>query len=90
LLEPGRLARSSPVFVRGNQVLRPVGSLAEASSANAICLFDGNPTGGPDTDEPTNHMDIPHWSVSGCTKAFTGAIIIVSHDREFLDEVPSD
>ncbi|RFZ95163.1 ABC transporter ATP-binding protein [Mucilaginibacter conchicola] len=39
-------------------------------------------------DEPTNHLDLPsiQW-LEEYLKAFTGAIIIVSHDRWFLDKV---
>ena len=37
-------------------------------------------------DEPTNHLDLPsiQW-LENYLKAFSGAYIIVSHDREFLD-----
>jgi len=39
-------------------------------------------------DEPTNHLDLPsiQW-LEDYLKAFEGAIIIVSHDRWFLDRV---
>jgi len=39
-------------------------------------------------DEPTNHLDLPsiQW-LEEYLKAFEGAIIIVSHDRWFLDRV---
>lgn len=39
-------------------------------------------------DEPTNHLDLPsiQW-LEGYLKAFDGAIVIVSHDRWFLDRV---
>lgn len=39
-------------------------------------------------DEPTNHLDLPsiQW-LEDYLKAFEGAIIIVSHDRWFLDKV---
>lgn len=37
-------------------------------------------------DEPTNHLDLPsiQW-LENYLKTFSGAYIIVSHDREFLD-----
>ncbi|MDZ7699512.1 MAG: ABC-F family ATP-binding cassette domain-containing protein [Deltaproteobacteria bacterium] len=37
-------------------------------------------------DEPTNHLDIPsvRW-LEDFLKAFSGAMILVSHDREFLN-----
>jgi ATP-binding cassette subfamily F protein 3 len=39
-------------------------------------------------DEPTNHLDLPsiQW-LEDYLKAFDGAIVIVSHDRWFLDKV---
>ena len=39
-------------------------------------------------DEPTNHLDIvsQHW-VEQYLKHYQGALIIISHDRAFLDEV---
>ncbi len=39
-------------------------------------------------DEPTNHLDLPsiEW-VENYLKSYSGAYIVVSHDRRFLDEV---
>ncbi len=39
-------------------------------------------------DEPTNHLDLPslEW-IENFLKAFTGSMIIVSHDRFFLDRL---
>lgn len=39
-------------------------------------------------DEPTNHLDLPsiEW-LENYLKEYEGAIIIVSHDRQFLDNV---
>jgi ATP-binding cassette, subfamily F, member 3 len=41
-------------------------------------------------DEPTNHLDLPsiEW-VENYLKTYDGAVIIVSHDRTFLDNVVS-
>ena len=39
-------------------------------------------------DEPTNHLDIETLSwLEGYLKSYNGAILIVSHDRYFLDQV---
>ncbi|MCS7018883.1 MAG: ABC-F family ATP-binding cassette domain-containing protein [Cytophagales bacterium] len=39
-------------------------------------------------DEPTNHLDLPsiQW-LENYLRAYEGAIVVVSHDREFLDNV---
>ncbi len=39
-------------------------------------------------DEPTNHLDLEsiHW-LEGFLKNYTGTLIVVSHDRHFLNEV---
>ncbi|GAB3168115.1 ABC-F family ATP-binding cassette domain-containing protein [Telluribacter humicola] len=39
-------------------------------------------------DEPTNHLDLPsiQW-VEKYVQSYEGAVIVVSHDREFLDNV---
>ncbi|WP_207426097.1 ABC-F family ATP-binding cassette domain-containing protein [Pedobacter sp. SYSU D00535] len=39
-------------------------------------------------DEPTNHLDLPSikW-LEGYLQAFEGSIVIVSHDRYFLDRI---
>ena len=39
-------------------------------------------------DEPTNHLDIEsiHW-LEGFLKAYDGVLVVISHDRHFLNEV---
>jgi len=46
---------------------------------------------GPDVlllDEPDNHLDLPRKrQLEGFIKAYSGAVVIISHDRYLLDEV---
>ena len=39
-------------------------------------------------DEPTNHMDLESkMAIEGALNSFSGTVIVVSHDRRFLDNV---
>lgn len=39
-------------------------------------------------DEPTNHLDIPaRQALEDLLKEFTGTLLVVSHDRYFLDQI---
>ena len=39
-------------------------------------------------DEPTNHLDMASTAwLEGCLSAYAGAVLIVSHDRYFLDRI---
>ena len=41
-------------------------------------------------DEPTNHLDLPSllW-LQNYLKNYSGALLLISHDRQFMDEVVS-
>ena len=43
-------------------------------------------------DEPTNHLDLEAvlWLEKYLTKEFVGTLVVVSHDRHFLNEVVTD
>ncbi|MEK6799555.1 MAG: ABC-F family ATP-binding cassette domain-containing protein, partial [Planctomycetota bacterium] len=74
---------------RGNDVFKPLGALSggEQSRVRLATLILQR----PDVlvlDEPTNHLDIPSREVlEEALHEFPGAIIAVSHDRYFLDQV---
>lgn len=58
---------------------RTKAALARALVANPACLI---------LDEPTNHLDLDalEW-LEDYLRRFAGAVIVVSHDRYFLDQV---
>lgn len=60
----------------------------KARVALAQCLLSGAPV--IVLDEPTNHLDVPSIQVMERALAhFPGAVLMVSHDRFFLDTVAS-
>ena len=73
--------------LRGDRANQPIGSMSEGergkvalarlllSGANLLLL-----------DEPTNHLDIEvREAVEGTLRQFPGTILLVSHDRYFID-----
>lgn len=77
------------LLLRGPAADRPVGSLSGGErfrAALATLLLAAPPAQLLMLDEPTNNLDIP--SVGQLTQAlaaYRGALIVVSHDRAFLD-----
>jgi ATP-binding cassette subfamily F protein 3 len=75
--------------IRADQVRQPVGSMSggeRAKVALAALLV-----GGANLlllDEPTNHLDIEtREALEGTLAQFPGAILFVSHDRRFVEEL---
>ena len=89
-----------PRIARGETVLSQLGLGAVAPEALVATLSGGEKTrfalaclllSEPDLlllDEPTNHLDIEalEW-LEGFLAGYHGAVLVVSHDREFLDRV---
>ncbi|HEG42630.1 MAG TPA: ABC transporter ATP-binding protein [Phycisphaerales bacterium] len=73
----------------GDDVLKRVGDLS-GGQLNRLMLCK-LVLAEPDVlvlDEPTNHLDIPgRETLEGALKRFNGTLIVVSHDRFFLDRV---
>lgn len=73
----------------GDDVFKRLGSLSggEQSRVRLACLILESPEI-LILDEPTNHLDIPsREALEAALDEFPGAIIVVSHDRYFLDQV---
>lgn len=72
-LDPDR----APDGLSGGEIRRA--SLARAFAAEPDILL---------LDEPTNHLDIPAIeALEARIKAFAGAVLLISHDRRFLERV---
>ena len=76
---------------RADAALQEVATLSggELMRAGLACVLGGGP---PPAllilDEPTNHLDIESVEIiEGGLRAYDGALLVVSHDRRFLDEI---
>lgn len=71
----------------GEDIFRPVKSLSggEKSRLSLAKIF-ANPANFLILDEPTNHLDIASCQMlESALKSFEGAVLVISHDRYFLD-----
>jgi ATP-binding cassette subfamily F protein 3 len=73
----------------GQEVLKPVGSLSYGQRAKlALALLILSDANFLVLDEPTSHLDIPALeTVEGALGDFVGPLLVVSHDRYFLDSI---
>jgi ATP-binding cassette subfamily F protein 3 len=74
---------------QGDEVFRQVETFSGGEQARlALCLLMLGRHNVLLLDEPTNHLDIPSREVlEEALGAFPGTILVVSHDRYFLDRV---
>jgi len=73
----------------GDDVFKPLGALSggEQSRVRLVKLMMQSPEVLV-LDEPTNHLDIPsREALETALSEFGGAVIVVSHDRYFLDRI---
>ncbi len=70
-------AAADPATLSGGQIRRAALARAFAQDTDILLL-----------DEPTNHLDVPMIeTLEDRLKTFPGAVLLVSHDRRFLENV---
>jgi ATP-binding cassette, subfamily F, member 3 len=76
-------------FLKDKIVFQQVKTLSEGQKAllSLACLVLQRPSVLV-MDEPTNHVNFRHLpAVAAAVKEFPGAVVVVSHDHDFVDEV---
>jgi ATPase subunit of ABC transporter with duplicated ATPase domains len=79
---------------RGDTVHKPAIALSGGErlrAALACVLSAAQPPQLLLLDEPTNHLDLPSLAnLEQALRGYTGALLVISHDRDFLDAVGVD
>jgi ATPase subunit of ABC transporter with duplicated ATPase domains len=78
--------------LRGDAVLRPARSLSPGERTRAlVALLAAAETNALVLDEPTNHLDLEAiGQLEQALAAFTGAVLLVTHDRRLLEAFAPD
>jgi ATP-binding cassette subfamily F protein uup len=80
IMEFGIDPDADPMTLSGGQKRRAALAKAFAKQPTILLL-----------DEPTNHLDVPMIEyLEGRLKAFNGVVLVVSHDRRFLETVSTN
>ena len=80
LMEMALDPQANPRNISGGQQRRAALARAFATDPDILLL-----------DEPTNHLDVPMINmIETRIKAFRGAVLLVSHDRRFLESVSTN
>lgn len=85
-----RMALARYAF-RADDALKPVAGLSGGERLRAGLACSAGGAAAPELlilDEPTNHLDLDSIAtVEEGLRAFAGALLVVSHDRDFLDAI---